>query len=86
MAKIGPIQVGHFFLALACTSLFWGFKILLLGWQGWQDAKYPLSEHRLLTGRSARIAASAIIAFGLLTISCGIAALIFGIYRVWQLW
>ncbi|MBL8815204.1 MAG: hypothetical protein JNL58_04175 [Planctomyces sp.] len=80
-----PIKIGLIFLGAACTSLGFGVPLLYLAWVGFRDASYPLTHTVQLRGIPARIAACVIGAFGTIVVICGIATLVFGIFRVKQL-
>ncbi|MFO0976943.1 MAG: hypothetical protein U0996_11135 [Planctomycetaceae bacterium] len=80
-----PVKIGFIILGAALTSLGFGTKFLRLAWVGFRDASYPLSETKQLRGTPARLAALLIGAFGLVTFTCGIAALVFGYWRMKQL-
>ncbi len=82
---IHPIKVGLIFLGAACTSLFFGLKILRHGLAGLRSGRYPLSADRDLEGASARIVASLIALFGTLTFICGVVTLVFGYFRLRQM-
>lgn len=84
-SAVDPIKVGFIFLGTALTSLFFGCKLLYLGWCGLRDGEYPLSESKQLTGFWALLAAAMIFLFGMVTFCCGIATLIFGYFRLQQL-
>ena len=84
-APMHPIKVGLIFLGAACTSLFFGVKILRLGLTGFRSGRYPLSASRNLEGISARVVASIIVLFGALTCICGVVTLVFGYFRLRQM-
>ena len=80
-----PVKVGFVILGGALTSLGFGATLLRLAWVGFRDASYPLSEKTQLTGTTARIVAVLIGAIALVPVICGIAALVFGYWRMKQL-
>lgn len=80
-----PVKIGLIFLGAACTSLGFGATLLYFAWIGFRDASYPLTRTVQLRGILARIAAFVIAAFGLLVVGCGIATVIFGVFRLKQL-
>ncbi len=77
-----PVKVGFVILGAALTSLGFGAFLLRLAWVGFRDASYPLSETTQLTGSSARMVALLIGVVALVPVSCGIAALVFGFWRM----
>lgn len=80
-----PFKVAAIFLGAACTSLFFGVKIIHFGLIGFRDGTYPLMSEKNLEGNLARLAASIIILFGAIACACGIATLVFGYFRMRQL-
>ncbi len=80
-----PFKIAAIFLGAACTSLFFGVKILRYGLAGFRDGTYPLTSDRDLEGVWARLAASIIILFGAIACICGIVTLVFGYFRIRQL-
>ena len=82
--EVDPIKLAFVFLGLICTSFYWGTKIVFTGWSGWQKSEFPLSKTRMLTGFPAKLAALAIITFGLITLACGIAVMLFAVFRLRQ--
>ena len=83
--KPDPVRVGLIFLGAACTSISFGVALLYFAWIGFRDASYPLTGTSQLRGLAARIVAVLIALFGTFVIGCGIATIVFGIYRVRQL-
>lgn len=80
-----PVKVGFVILGAALTSLGFGATLLRLAWVGFRDASYPLSESTQLTGTTARIVAVLIGVIGFVPVICGIAALVFGFWRMKEL-
>ena len=78
-------EVVAFLIGLTATGLYQGVKFFLIGLRGWKASEYPLSEKKMLTGLSAKLAASVIMLFGALTFTCGVAAGVFSYFRIPQL-
>lgn len=85
MAAVNPVRVGLIFLGAAATSLFFGFRLMRHGLEGFRKGTYPLTDTTDLKGLPALAATLTIMTFGALCIVCGIATLVFAVYRLKQL-